>query len=321
MKIHLWNAFASNNSGSYTIVGSFPSEELASAIATELSVLMREHTDWLDSRTGAVTAEEADNSPLANFLRLHGLRTSSDGVCDWPQYGTDNTPQAFAIDSKVIIHHEYTVTLPREFGEYFYSKGGRVEQELNHSHNPIVAICEIWQPWQQRQNEEQAGVNGSQLIESLCQPDGAFVRHSRQGRYAPAWRAGDGLNSADLTIGAVFDDLPAGFAAVNKVAREMSYKTYVKVFEAFDEEADPLAFLRPSSPPVKRGHYTVALTDKGLVPAEVVKVIEQLLKVTRPRAREILDAAPVVLLFDVFPEEAEAAANSLRKAGAKVEVT
>ncbi len=319
MKIHVWNAFASNNSGSYTIVGSFPNCQQAEDAAKELAELMRRHTEWLESQDNQGTMHAKELSPLSEFIRLHGLRTSPDDYGGWPEYGDDNSPMAFAIDSKVIIHHDYTVTLPREFGEYFYAKGGRVEQELNHAHNPIVAVCELWIPWQQSKQLD-IPEKISDFLEALCVPGGSFLKHSSTGKYRPAWRSGDGLSNPQLTLGAIFDDLLLGFTSVNQVAKEHGFQTMVKVFEAFDQ-SDPLAFLRASTPSIKRGQRTVTLEAKGHAPAEVIKVLEQLLQIDHSEARLIIDSAPVVILFDVFPEEADDAATRMRKAGASVAIT
>lgn len=322
MLIRLWNAFASNNSGSYTIVGSFPSAELASEIARELSVLMQEHTAWLESSVGEASSlsGNVEGSPLSRFLTLHGINPGASIHYEWPQYSDDDTPRVFAVETKVVIHHEYTITLPREFGEYFYIKGGRVEQELNHAHNSIISTCELWIPWSERE-----GINiGEKIvsfIEDLCEPGGEFIRQSTSAtRFSPSWRAGDGLNRADLTICAVFDDLPAGFDSVNTTARKYGFKTYVRVSEAFDDNEDPMAFLRPCMPPLQRGRSSITLDNKGFVPAEVVKVLESVLKVDRQHARQILDSAPVEIMSDIFPEEAEEAAARLRKAGAAVSI-
>lgn len=316
MKIHVWNAFASNNSGSYTIVGSFPSSEIAAEVAKELAELMVKHTEWVESSNARNTTQANASSPLAEFIKRHGLNSTGDSAYDWPEYG--NNPEALAIDSQVIIHHNYTLTLPREFGEYFYSKGGRVDQELNHAHNPIVAICELNIPWQERK-EQDVPAKISALLEDLFTPNGPFLKQTTTGKYRSAWRSGDGFIKPELTIGAVFDDLLAGFAAVNQVAKAHGFDTTTKISEAFDD-SDPLHFLRPSNPPVKRGQQTLTLVDKGFAPAEVIKVIEQLLSINHKEARQILDAAPVVLLFDAFPEEVEEASKRLQKAGAKVKI-
>lgn len=321
MKVRVWNAFASNNSGSYTIVGSFPSAELATAVAGELANLMKAHTEWMESDSSGAQ-KNADDSPLSKFIQQHNLRTSElDYPDQWPQYSDDNTPKVVAVDAKVVIHHEYTVTLPREFGEYFYARGGRVEHELDHAHNPIVAICEVWMLWSDREGKNMAEKIQA-VVEELCEAGGEFLVNaaSERSKFAPAWRDGDGLNDPALVVGAVFDDLVAGFAAVNRVARKHGFRTFAKVSEAFDESSDPLAFLRPCSPRPARGLCSVILEEKGFTPAEVVKVLEYALSLDRESARKLLDSAPITILSHFLPEKTNEVAGWLRNAGAKVAV-
>lgn len=319
MKVRVWNAFASNNSGSYTIVGSFPNEDLATEVAEELATLMKAHTEWLEADSSGA-GKNATESPLSKFIQQHNLRSSrTDFFDDWPQYSDDNTPKVVAVDAKVIIHHEYTVTLPREFGEYFFVRGGRVEHELDHAHNLIIALCEVWMLWSDRDGKNMPEKIQA-VVEDLCEADGEFLKAvSMRSRFAPAWRDGDGLHEPDLVVGAVFDDLIAGFAAVNRVARKHGFRTFAKVFEAVGE-SDPLAILRPTSPRPLRGLYAVRLEEKGFTPDEVVKVLEYALSVNRESARKTLDSAPVTILEGILPEQADEVAGWLRNSGAKAAV-
>lgn len=124
MEMRVWNAYASNNSGSYTIVGSLPSHEVAASVAAELRELIEAQTTWLEE-TSKTRLE-----PLAEFCRVHGLRAR-------PDAGTwDDWPRVAQLGNQVVVHHEYTVTLPRLFGELFYKRGGRVQHEEDHAHHP-----------------------------------------------------------------------------------------------------------------------------------------------------------------------------------------
>src|SRR5262245_2985573 len=88
MRIRVWNAFASNNSGSYTIVGTFPSEETASTVAQELRAVMAAHARWRDNQL------RTRPSPFETFVRKNRL-TWTDGLAesdDWPEYGGKDWP-------------------------------------------------------------------------------------------------------------------------------------------------------------------------------------------------------------------------------------
>src|SRR5262249_20361727 len=85
MRVRIWNAYASNNSGSYTIVGWLPSEEVAREVAEELKTMIEAHTAWGEAGRGQA---DGSDSPLAQFCRTHGLswRAGMGGYEDWPQY-------------------------------------------------------------------------------------------------------------------------------------------------------------------------------------------------------------------------------------------
>ena len=125
MRIRLWNAFASNNSGSYTIVGNFSDEATAVAVAEELAELCRAETEWLE----ADAPEDAE--PITEFARRHGLTEYSVvNSLEWPEHNVDRSPRVVAVGRQLVLHHSYTVTLPRIFGEHIYKRGGRVELEI-----------------------------------------------------------------------------------------------------------------------------------------------------------------------------------------------
>ncbi len=234
MKIKIWNAFASNNSGSYTIVGSFSNKELASEIALELKDLMQAHTDWLED------SKSIAPSPLHTFVEQKNLTPDPEiGTSDnWPEYSRNISPQVMAIDYQVVIHHHYTVTLPALFGEYFYARGGRVETELNHAHNSVIGIFNIYQ---ECQGHWKPGVSAklAALLAELQSNGSPFSASNR----AISWEAGK-MENFDLTIAAVFDDLLEGFTVINKAVQAQDLTMNLQIMEAFTKD-DPLGFFRP----------------------------------------------------------------------------
>lgn len=243
MKVRIWNAYASNNSGSYTIVGVLPSEDVASKTAEQLAVLIAAHTAWLDGRQP--NEEDSNSSPLAEFCRTHGL-TWSAGLGtwdDWPQYSNDNRPRVAAVGTQVIVHHEYTVSLPPTFGEFFYKKGGRVEHEENHAHQPIVAVATFWWGWTEKAKatqEEQC----PRLIAALTSAEGVLAKASATPWPAVWQTGGEQFGDAPLTVGAIFDDVVDGVAALHAAGSVHQAKMQIRLFEAPDHEHDPLAYLR-----------------------------------------------------------------------------
>ena len=247
MKVRVWNAYASNNSGSYTIVGILPSEEVARETADELATMVAAHTAWLDARQS--DAEDSSTSPLAEFCRKHALSWSKGRGTwdDWPEHSDDNRPRVSAVGMQVIVHHDYTVSLPPTFGEFFYKKGGRVEHEENHAHHPIVAIATFWWGWTEEakaKRDEQC----PRLVAALTADDGILAKGTRNS-WPSAWQVGgDQFGEAPLTVGAMFQDLVDGVSALHAAAEAHGAKMLVRLYEAPDEQHDPLAYLRPSKP-------------------------------------------------------------------------
>ncbi len=242
MKIRIWNAFASNNSGSYTIVGSFRTIETAQAAEVELKKLMETHDHWLSAFDA--TTYLGGPSPLDDFVNKHGLQSGAGAPNDdsWPQFAYDNVPQVIAVGNQIIIHHNYTVTLPRLFGEYFYKLGGRVVHEINHAHHPLVSVFRLFVPWQEREKVN-AAVQTKLALERLNAADGPLILHIKKDAPKPAWQTSEDWDEPALMVGAIFEDLIAGFAAVQDIARACQLTVHVSIFEPFND-SDPLAFLR-----------------------------------------------------------------------------
>lgn len=235
MRIRIWNAFASNNSGSYTIVGQFTSPELAQEVAAELAPVIAEHTAWFNADARELT------SPLESFALQHELTLEC--IEEWPQYGGEDSPEIIAVDHQVIIHHDYTATMPAAFGHYFYKRGGRVSVELNHSHNPIVCMFNVRWDWKSPLRERAKELS-EKIIEQLTSPEGALTKMSDP-NVAPAWQFD--WEWRPLLVGAVFSDLVEGVAEVQMVLQRYEAKANIELFEARPNEPDPLAFIRPNS--------------------------------------------------------------------------
>ncbi len=234
MRIRVWNAFASNNSGSYTIVGSFADAARATEVARELDEVIAAHSEWHKDHHW----EPSDESPMVAFARARGLDAPATlGSGDaWPNYG--DPPSVIAIDHQVVVHAPYTVTLPRTFGELFYARGGEVETCLNHAHHPLVVHVEVYWPYGMDQQEgrveavEKAVMDpGSPVWALVAKPTDLVCARGKDWLDAP------------LVIGAVYEDLIAGVRAVAALAKEYLAGHRVKILEALDVN-DPLSHLR-----------------------------------------------------------------------------
>jgi len=323
VKVQIWNAFASNNSGSYTLVGSFPEESLAAEVAAELARVSAEHEAWIQEWHQKGWSKAPSPSPLEAFVLRHGLTRKETGAglgSDWPTYGQDNTPVVWAMGHQVFVHHDYTLTLPAAYGEFFYKRGGRVDVELEHTHHPLAAVFNFWFPYEGRAGRD-VPMLARQLLDALYAEDGPLVRWVAA-EPLPAWRVGEDSIEGDLRVGVVFDKLPEGFAAMARIAGEHGFRTGVKLFESWTEKGDPLAFLRPCHPPLPgRELFDVVLTGAGHASDPLLGVIAEVRGWHgTQRAKALLDEAPVPLRRRLPRSVAEEMAGRLQRSGATVEV-
>jgi hypothetical protein len=234
MRIRTWNAYAANNSGSYTIVGLLPSEEVAAALAEKLRDVIERHTAWLESH-GAV---DGRSSPLEDYCRAEGLTWApgrGDGD-EWPQY---DGPSVVAVGRQLVVHHPHTITLPPTFGEAIDAAGGRVQREEDHAHHPIVTIARFWWGWtdeDRRRLAEQRPL----LVDALWL--GPLAPPPR--KWPPAVRVSDVAFEAPLTVGAIFRDVVAFAVELRALAVRHGASLELHLAEAPDGEHDPLAHLR-----------------------------------------------------------------------------
>jgi hypothetical protein len=245
MKIRIWNAFASNNSGSYTIVGRFNSDEVAAKVAAELLDVVKAHSGWV------AAGGDQQPSPLAAFVEKNRL-SSYEGMGagdDWPTYSQKDHPDVWTVGSQLFLFSDYQVSMPRVFGELIYARGGRVEYEVDHAHHPMATLFEIYWPWEGK-TKEKVDDSVGQVLRALHE-DVRFYENQSDGAAYHAWRGGTESMEADLRIGCVFRDLVSGFMAVDTAARGAGASLNARVFEKLGATDDPFAFLRPSQPQLR----------------------------------------------------------------------
>src|SRR5262249_51534819 len=115
-----------------------------------------------------------------------------------------------------------------------------VSVEFDHSHTSIVCVFNVWWAWESPRRDKAAEFS-EKIIEQLTSPEGALTTMSDP-NVAPAWSFD--REWYQLSIGAVFSDLVAGVAGVQKVLRQFQAKANIELQEARPNEEDPLAFLR-----------------------------------------------------------------------------
>lgn len=316
MRVRIWNAYASNNSGSYTIVGSLPSQDVAREVADELAAMIDKHTQWLAS--DPPPQGDGAESPLADFCRTHGLFWSpGEGLWDdWPEYGQDNRPRVAVIGSQIIVHHEYTVSLPPVFGAYFYKCGGRVQVEENHGHNPIVTTATFWWGWSKEETAK-AEAELPRLLSALTGGEGALMQDVHA-MWPAAWRVEH--QGHVLIVAVVFEKLIEGVSAMNQVAKQYGVQMQIRLSEAPDEHHDPLAHMRPSQPLPAVPRFDVIIKGPADPERPLVAEMCTAFGLYEGPVRERLADQPCILARGIPEPRAEAAAAKLREAGAVVEL-
>jgi len=313
MRVRIWNAFASNNSGSYVIIGTFMSEGAATEAAAELLESVRSHSKWLEAG-----GHRDSSSPLAALAAKYSLPWKDGGPDDdWPCYSNQEHPPVWSIGHQVFVHSDYTITMPKVLGQFMYARGGRVETEIDHAHHPIVSVFEIWFPWQQRK-EIDIEARTKDIVDGLCAATGPFAESGKV-VVAPAWRKGaGGFGDADLVVGAVFEDLCAGFRGVSQAVVAQGAGLRVRLMEALPGQEDPFSFLRPCSPRTRQPLVDVLLEEAGLAPTEVTRAVAELLGTAYDHARRIVDAAPIAVVKGVHVSQGNELAKRLAVGLAKV---
>lgn len=302
MRIKVWQAYASNNSGSYTIVGTFESAEKASEVADVLREMAVAHSAWFEGLDDAEDKDDA-KSPLATFSFEHALPWQSGmGVSDdWPEHGEKTVPEIVAAGHQVLVHVGYTVSMPATFGAFFYKRGGRVSIELDHAHGPIVAMYRAW--WRDREQVEPAL---KAVLAELTGSSGLLVTSSPP-LHPPAWQLGDGY---DFALACVLDDLCAGFKVISETLHRHGAYSRVDVAE-LHEHINPLAALRPCRPASATPRYDVWL-GKFRKTSKLRKELAVALDTNEYEMDPLLQKAPGVVLECLFEPHAQRVAEVLK---------
>lgn len=315
MHVRVWNAYASNNSGSYTIVGRLPSVEVAERVADELRSVVDAHTSWREAWDGETSL---DASPLAAFCKKHGLTWNSDqgGWDDWPEHRDDNRPSVLVAGRQLIVHHPYTVSLPTAIGEMFYKHGGRVEHEENHAHRPLTVLAGFWWPWTDEGRALKA-TEPPRIVARLTARGGVLEQQNHLD-CPPVWRVSDAFDSPPLEVAAIFDDLLGGVAGLRAAAEAHGATLDVRLSEAPDVE-DPLRHLRPSSPLVAR--FDVVLIEGAPDSVALRRALSGNTSTYETRVDELLnETRPTIAARALVEPRARELAAALEHAGARVEV-
>jgi MoaA/NifB/PqqE/SkfB family radical SAM enzyme len=134
-RVFVWQAYGSNNSGDWTIVGRFRTQEEAQRAAQSLRELARAHEAYLASAEGqeSIKANGYDGSiptpPLRQFGEAHGFDWSRPGDGLWWEEDGSGAPvlTAGAVGDSVVVYHPYCMGLPEEPFRQLFTAWGATE--------------------------------------------------------------------------------------------------------------------------------------------------------------------------------------------------
>ena len=252
--VHAYAAWASNNSGSYTLVGRFDDDVRAQGAAELLTRLFDEMREALAANDAEATRQIMAKQPrvstseplaLARFVEEHGLSSLKDDVLynEWP-YLPPYSARAAALGRQLVVHVGYTVSMPRALEEFLMKTGGRLETEIAHAHAPLVVVVELWWPTWPSTDDARA-TRAAEVAAFRAEIDPllpSLVANERDDDRPPvphAWKEEDGL-----TLAFVASDPVDALLRVRAVSEEHGVSFRMRCFEALSEDGDPLAQLR-----------------------------------------------------------------------------
>ena len=243
MKIEIWRSFASNNSGSYTLVGSMRSAEDARALVQTLEPVLAAQTVWAEAHRWAAADAPVPVAPLAELLRTEGIEAEDriGGDDAWPD--GDEAPAVIAIGPQVLVHVPCTITMPRELGMLVFARGGRVSTELDHAHHTLLLRSELWmrEGWK---TKEESAARLDALVRAV--DEGALAEEPTRDwerAWPPALHRDERWETLEIVLAPL--DLVAAARRLEALARAHLLALAVSVVESeVRGNGDPLAHLR-----------------------------------------------------------------------------
>jgi ribosomal protein L7/L12 len=326
---HVYAAWSSNNSGSYTLVGSFSDSDAARTTGERLETLFREmsafYTDRDEQVRRLLAAGETRivlpevESPAHRFFATEGLAAPPGDFVDessWPSDGGSAEKNVLITGQQVIVHVGWTVTMPRALAELFFKAGARVDTEIDHAHHRLVVVARLY-PQTYGQTAEERETNRAALATVRAEVD-ALLGNQAAARFPGdeptphAWSdEGDVLE-----LGLVPRWPVPELAAIRDIAERRGKRMRVRFFEALSGGGDPLADMRSRTDGRAAGAWSVVLWREGTERIAVMKVIREHASLGLRETKQRLGDLPVTLIAGIAESLATAFAKALRDVGA-----
>lgn len=326
---HVHAAWSSNNSGSYTLVGSFNDSDAARATGERLETLFRDMSAFYTDRDEQVRRLTAAGetrivlpdveTPAHRLFAAEGLAALPADFVDadsWPSNGGSAEQNVLITGQQVIVHVGWTVTMPRALAELFFKAGARVDTEIDHAHHRLVVVARLY-PRTYGQTAEEREANRAALASVRAEVD-ALLRDQPAARWPGdeptphAWRD----EGQVLELGLVPREPVPELAAIRDIAERHDSRMRVRFFEALSEAGDPLADMRSRTDGRATGAWSVVLWREGTDRIAVMKVMRDHVSLGLDETKQRLGDLPVTLIDGIAETFATAFAKALRDVGA-----
>lgn len=311
MSLRVYVAFSGNNSGTYTLLGSLEATR-AEALCDELREVFAAQQRWVDARGD----ERGDPSPLYELAQRNGIRAeeSAGAWDDWPMFGPP--PEVACADGQVMVFVPYTASFPALVGELIYRRGGRVQTELNHAHNPVVMQHTFWRSDGWQPAERAASDEAMRALEHALSNGSCDALYAREGTARPIQWLRPGFWPGQRVLVHCPEDPAQAMRAMSALARELGLRLQTEVFESIYTREELLG---------RRGHeeaggFTVVLWAPGTDRDGVALALSLTLGADVSACVELVARAPVEVLRATPVHRAVRVRDALRERGAEAEV-
>lgn len=312
MRVRLFRAWASNNSGAYVLLGRFHHAAVAASVASTLNEALAAHDAWVLSRPPS-----KGDSPFMAFAQAHGL-PMQDGWVPWT-----HGMRCEVLDTQVLLDG-YAAEMPSAFVAFVAKHRGHVESEIIHAHGAVIVRVNLWMKDGYRPERaadaaaararfEAAIESDPELTEALA-GDPRWARSARR----PHVIEGDGYHSFELIVAPC--DVAKASRAIRRCAQAEGLTTLFHAFEWPEDEGDPAEAIALAT---RKESLTVEIEEVGSTPAELERALVELVGLAPELARQLLaedPRGPRQFFGNASRRECDVALRVVRRFGATAHV-
>lgn len=308
MRVRLFRAWASNNSGAYVLLGRFRDASVAEKAAADLNDALAAHDEW-----SARVPQSKDASPFMAFAEAHGLPMQD----RWVPWGDGMRCQV--LDRQVLLEG-YAADMPSAFVAYVAKHEGHVETELIHAHGAVILRAEVWmvEGWRAERQVESAAALAR--FEARIGGDAELAASLEgRGQHAPRRAHVIAAEDGEAHVIAAPRDVTRASKALRAAALAEGLLISFQVSEWVDDQGDPAEVIARA---VTKECLGVELVDVGSSPDEVRAALTEILGIAPEEVARVLGPSPTArprrFMQGAARAHCELAIRLLRRHGATV---